>query len=180
MDISGRKAICYDVNDAGFYYLELTQKEGDCPEGKTPPEQLVCEGDCQGTYLSSVVRGSDITIIGTIYPKPHIMYNSDFLKKHGLSTIEDAQAHINSRIEAEEYRIEDSMGGRRKRVYIGGEHAETLFEGCTFRHVQGQPYRTFLNGIRKKAIEEIACRLSDLKEQASTIDLKDLKKRLAP
>lgn len=178
MEIDGRKALCYYVRDAGFHYLELAQKEGDCSEGRAPRDRLLCEGDCQGTYLSAMVRGNDITVIGTVHPKPHVMYNGGFLEKHALRTIREAQQYINRCIEREEYAIEPSMGGRRKRVYIKGEHAETLFDGCTFRHVQSQPYRMFLNDRRKGELEEIARRLPALKEQAEAVDLEDLRGKL--
>lgn len=178
MDVGGRRAVCYYVSDADFHYLELIQKDGDCPEGKTLIDCHLCDGDCQGTYLSAIVKADTITIIGTIYPKPHVMYNPDFLKKHGLKTIKEAQEYINRCIEEENYRLEPSMGGRRKRIYIEDERAETLFEGCTFRHVQNQPYRKFLNELRIKELEEISSRLPSLKEEAVVIKLKDLKKKL--
>ncbi len=178
MQISGRRAICYYISDADFHYLELMQKEGDCPEGKTLLDCHMCKGDCQGTYLSAIVRGDDITIIGTIYPKPHVMYNPDFLRKHGLRTIKEAQEYINGCIEKRDYRVEPSMGERKKRVYLGGEHAETLFEGCIFRHVQSQPYRKYLEELRKKELEEFAIHLPSLKREAKVIDLEALKERL--
>lgn len=178
MKIKGRQITCYFLKDAGYYYLEVQQKEGDCPEGKSLVDCLLCPGDCQGTYLTAIIKSDEVLILGTIYPEPHIMYNQDFFHKHGFTSIESAKNHINKYIERGECEIKSFMKGRKKRIYIEGAHAQTLFEKCTFRHVQSEPFRRLINELRKETLNSIIYHLQSLKRTAKTTDLKSLDKEL--
>lgn len=84
MQISKREVKALFFKDTGTFYVELLLGEGDCPEKKEFPEVQMCSGDCQGTYLSVMVKENIVKIVGSIFPKPHIMYSEEFARKRHL------------------------------------------------------------------------------------------------
>lgn len=176
MKINGREIKSYFLRDVGHYYLEIQLKDGDCPEGKGPVDCLICSGDCQGTYLSAMERAGEIQIVGTIYPRPHVMYNRDFFREHGFTSLAGAEEYIDGRMARGEYRVESFLGGRKKRIYIDGKHAKTLFDKCTFRHAQSLEFRRLLDELRRDSIASINRNLPGIKMAAQNTDLKSLGK----
>ncbi|GAJ08490.1 unnamed protein product, partial [marine sediment metagenome] len=76
----------------------------DCPEKKEFPEVQMCSGDCQGTYLSVMVKENIVKIVGSIFPKPHIMYNEEFVSlKARINSI--GKARENSIVEKDAKKI---------------------------------------------------------------------------
>lgn len=176
MKIEDREIKSYFLEDLGQYYLEILLKQGDCPEGKEPVDCLICPGDCQGTYLSALANAGIIKIIGTIYPYQHAMYNYDFFREYGFSSLREAEAYITERMTRGKYREELFLGGRKKRIYIDGKHAKTQFEKCTFRHAQGDEFRKILDNLRRDTIASINENLLKIKLYAKKTDLKNLGK----
>ena len=66
MQIEGRevKAVC--LKGAHVFYVELLLGKGDCPEKRQFPEVQLCPGDCQGTYLSVIIKDDAVRIMGSI------------------------------------------------------------------------------------------------------------------
>jgi len=91
MQINGREVKAIFFKDTGTFYVEFLLKKGDCPEKKEFPEVQMCSGDCQGTYLSAMVKENVVKIVGSIFPKPHLMYNEEFVRKHQLRREEIGQ-----------------------------------------------------------------------------------------
>ncbi|MFQ6065682.1 MAG: hypothetical protein ACE5K3_00200 [bacterium] len=165
MQIEGREVKAVYLKDARLFYVELLLGKGDCPEKRQFPEVQICPGDCQGTYLSAIVRDHVVRIIGSIYPKPHIMYNEEFVRKHNLKQ-EQVPEYVKDYLHNNPYTIKSYMAGRKKRFYVRGQHLETLFERCVFRVAQGQ-FTPFLARLRKKELEKITERLDEIKKIAT-------------
>lgn len=161
MRIEGREVKALYFKDTNVLYVELLLKKGDCPEKREFPDVQMCPGDCQGTYLSVAIRGDKIRIIGSIFSEPHIMYNREFLEKHNLKK-EEIGKYVENYMKDNRFTLESYMGGRKKRIYIGGEHVETIFEGCVFRLAQGEFY-SLLERLRQKDIEKIAQNLDNIR-----------------
>jgi len=154
--------------------VELLLRKGDCPEKKEFPEIQLCPGDCQGTFLSAIVKNGMIRVIGSIYPKPHIMYNEEFVKRHKLKKEEIAE-FIKNYLRNNPYTIESQMDGRKKRVYVRGEHVQTIFERCVFRVAQGE-FIEFLTKLREKELRDIAQNLEKIKRIATSTITKEFGK----
>jgi hypothetical protein len=176
MKINGREIKSYFIQDVRRYYLEIQLKDGDCPEGRGTVDCLICVGDCQGTYLSAMERSGGIQIIGTIYPRPHVMYNRDFFQEYGFASLAGVEEYIDGCMARGEYRVESFLGGRKKRIYIDGKHAKTFFEKCTFRHAQSEEFRRLLDKLRRDTIASINRNLPEIKKSAQNTDLKSLGK----
>lgn len=159
------------LKGAHLFYVELLLGKGDCPEKKEFPEVQICPGDCQGTYLSAIIKDDVVRIMGSIYPNPHIMYNEEFVRKYDLKKKEIPE-YVKSYLKCNPYTIKSYMAGRKKRVYVKGEHLETLFEGCVFRVAQGE-FVPFLTKLRQKDLEEIAQSLDEIKKIAVPVKTLD-------
>jgi hypothetical protein len=164
MQIEGREVKAVYLKDANLFYVELLLGKGDCPEKRKFPEVQLCPGDCQGTYLSTVIKDDVVRIIGSLYSKPHIMYNEEFVKKYNLKQEEIAE-YVKDYLNSNPCTIKSYMGGRKKRVYVRGEHVETLFERCVFRVAQGQ-FTHLLTKLRERELEKITGRLDEIKKIA--------------
>ncbi|MFQ5834567.1 MAG: hypothetical protein ACE5HR_01415 [bacterium] len=164
MQIEERDVKAVYLKGTHLLYVELLLGESDCPEKREFPEVQVCPGDCQGTYLSAMVRGDVVKIMGSIYPKPHIMYNEEFVRKHNLKQ-EEIQEYVKHYLNHNPYTIKSHMDGRKRRVYVRGEHLETLFERCVFRVAQGE-FAHFLAKLREKDLEKITQNLDEIKKIA--------------
>ncbi len=174
MYICGREVKAIYLKDMGIFYIELLLAENDCPEKKKFPDVQFCPGDCQGTYISAIVENDVVKIIGSIYPKPHIMYNEKFVKKHNIrreKLIEFTRDYLSNN----SYTVESSMGGRKKRIYVGKEHIQTIFDGCVFRMAQGE-FAKLLTTLRKKELSAITENLDKIKKIAIPATTKDFKK----
>jgi hypothetical protein len=161
MYLNGREVKVLFFKDTGIFYVELLLREGDCPEKKEFPEVQLCSGDCQGTYLSAIVKENIVKIVGSIFPKPHIMYSEEFARKHHLRR-EEIASYTKDYLERNPYTVKSYMGGRKKRVYVKEEHVETVFEGCTFRVAEGV-FDNFLTKLRKDELERITKNLEKIK-----------------
>jgi len=150
--------------DMDFLYIELLLKEGDCPENKKFPELQLCPGDCQGTFLSIILKNNTIKFIGSIYPKSHVMYSESFVKKHKLKR-EEIKDYIENYLKTNSFTIKTYMSGRKKRIYVGKEHVQTVFEGCVFRIGEGE-FAELLISMRRKEIEEIFKKIERIKKIA--------------
>ena len=164
MQICGREVKALYLKDKGFFYVELLLKEGDCPEKKDFLEVEFCPGDCQGTYLSAIVKDEVIKIVGSIYPKPHIMYSEEFVKRHNLKEGE-IEKYMRDYLDKNPCTIKSYMKGRKKRIYVGKEHVGTIFEGCVFRIAEGK-FAELLAKMREKEIREILKNLEKIKKIA--------------
>ena len=164
MQIGGRKVKAVYLKDTNLFYVELLLGKGDCPEKREFPDVQMCPGDCQGTYLSVIIKDDLVRIIGSIYPKPHIMYNEEFARKHNLKK-EEVTEYVKDYLNSNPYTIKSYMAGRKKRVYVRGEHVETLFERCVFRVAAGE-FTNFLTKLRQKDLEEITQSLDEIKKIA--------------
>ena len=71
------------------------------------------------------------------------------------------------------------MAGRKRRVYVRGEHVQTLFEKCVFRVAQGE-FTNFLTNLREKDLEEIAQSLNEIKKIAIPVATRDFGKLTRP
>lgn len=176
MQIKGRKVRAVYLKDVDLFYVELLLGENDCPEKREFPDIQLCPGDCQGTYLSAVVKGDAIKIIGSIYTKPHIMYNEEFIKKHNLKK-EELEEYIKNYLKNHPYTIISYMDGRKKRVCVGEEHIQTIFERCVFRVAQGE-FANFLTKLREKELREIIQNLDKIKKIAIPATTKDFKRAI--
>jgi hypothetical protein len=165
MQINGREVKAVYLKGTDLFYVELLLGRGDCPEKREFPDVQVCPGDCQGTYLSAVIKDDVVRIIGSIYPKPHIMYNQEFVRKHSLKKEEVAE-YVKDYLKNNPCTIKSYMAGRKKRIYVRGEHLETLFEQCVFRVAQGE-FTPFLTKLREKDLERITQRLPEIKKIAA-------------
>lgn len=171
MQIDGREVKAIFFKDTGTFYVELLLKRGDCPEKKEFPEVQMCSGDCQGTYLSAMVKENVVKIVGSIFPKPHIMYNEEFVRKHHLRREEIAQ-YTKDYLERNPYTVDSYMDGRKKRLYVGEEHLETVFEACTFRVAEGA-FDSFLTKLRKSDLERITRNLEKIRSIAAHTTTED-------
>lgn len=174
MQINGREVKALSFKDTGTFYVELLLREGDCPEKKEFPEVQMCPGDCQGTYLSAMVKENIVKIVGSIFPKPHIMYSEEFARKRHLKR-EGIAHYTKDYLGRNRYTLDSYMGGRKKRVYVGEEHVETIFEGCTFRVAEGA-FDDFLTKLRKPDLQKITLNLNKIKRIATPITTKDFGK----
>ena len=174
MQISGREVKALFFKDTRTFYVELLLREGDCPEKKEFPEVQMCSGDCQGTYLSVMVKENIVKIVGSIFPKPHIMYSEEFARKRHLRR-EEITRYTKDYLERNRYTLDSYMGGRKKRVYVGEEHVKTIFEGCTFRVAEGA-FDDFLTKLRKDELEKITLNLDKIRRIATPITTKDFGK----
>ena len=164
MQINGREVKAFHFKDTDSFYVELLLAKGDCPEKREFPQVQICPGDCQGTYLSAIIKDDVVRIIGSIYPKPHIMYSEEFARNHNLKK-EEVKEYVKKYLDSGPYTVESHMAGRRKRVYVRGEHVQTVFERCTFRVAQGQ-FINFLAKLRKGDIERITQNLDEIRKRA--------------
>jgi len=128
------------------------------------PDVQLCPGDCQGTYLSVIVKDDAIRIIGSIYPKPHIMYIEEFARKHNLKK-EKVGEYVKDYLNNNLYTVKSYMTGRKKRVYVRGEHVQTVFERCVFRLAQGG-FADFLTKLREGELEKITQNLDEIRKMA--------------
>ena len=174
MQISGREVKALFFKDTGTFYVELLLREGDCPEKKEFPEVQMCSGDCQGTYLSVMVKENIVKIVGSIFPKPHIMYSEEFARKRHLKR-EGIARYTKDYLGRNRYTLDSYMGGRKKRIYVRQEHVETVFEACTFRVAEGA-FDDFLTKLRKDELEKIAKNLEKIKNKAAPATTKDFGK----
>ncbi len=174
MQISKREVRALFFKDTGTFYVELLLRDGDCPEKKEFPEVQMCSGDCQGTYLSVMVKENIVKIVGSIFPKPHIMYSEEFARKRHLRK-EEITRYTKDYLERNRHTLDSYMGGRKKRVYVGEEHVETIFVGCTFRLAEGA-FDDFLTKLRKDELEKIAKNLEKIKNKAALTTTKDFGK----
>lgn len=178
MQINRREVKAVYLKDAGIFYVELLLGETDCPEKKGFPDVQFCPGDCQGTYLSGIVKDNAFRIIGSIYPKPHIMYNEEFVTGHNLRKQEVAK-YVKDYLKNNPYTIQSYMRGRKKRVYVRGEHIQTVFEGCVFRMAQGEVVR-FLTKLREKELRQIIQNLEKVKKIATPATMAEFNKFARP
>ncbi|MBE0479180.1 hypothetical protein IBX65_08735 [Candidatus Aerophobetes bacterium] len=162
--ISGREVKAVYMKDTNAVYVELLLKRGDCPEKKEFPDIQFCPGDCQGTYFSVIAGDDKLRVIGGIYPRSHIMYNEEFVKRHNLKKEEIAE-YVKGYLKNNPCTVQPYMDGRKKRIYVKGKHIQTLFEGCVFRIAQGE-FVEFLSKLRAKELEEIAQNLEKIKKIA--------------
>ena len=147
-------------------YVELLLKENDCPEKRKFPDVQLCPGDCQGTYLSAIAKDGAVRIIGSIYPRTHIMYNEEFVSRRNLKKEEIAH-YVNEYLKNKPSSIKSYMGGRKKRIYVGEDHVQTVFEGCVFRVAQGEEFSCVLMKQRQKELERITQNLDEIKRIAT-------------
>lgn len=164
MQIKGREVKAVYLKDTRILYVELLLGKEDCPEKKDFPDIQFCPGDCQGTYLSVIIRDDLVRVIGSIYPKPHIMYNEEFVRNHNLRKEQIAE-YVKDYLKRNPCSIKSYMKGRKKRVYVGKEHIQTVFEGCVFRVAQGEFVR-FLSEVRGREIEDIVQNLEKIQKIA--------------
>jgi len=164
MQIEGREVKAVYLKGAHLFYVELLLGKGDCPEKRQFPEVQLCPGDCQGTYLSVIIKDDVVRIIGSIYPKPHIMYNEEFVRKHHLKQ-EEVPEYVKDYLHNNPYTIKSYMAGRKRRVYVRGQHLKTLFERCVFRVAAGE-FTHFLTKLREKDLEKITQSLDEIKKIA--------------
>jgi len=164
MQIERRKVKALYLKDTDSLYVELLLRKGDCPEKREFPEVQMCPGDCQGTYLSAIIKDDVVRLIGGIYPKSHIMYSEEFQRNHNLKK-EETREYVKDYLNSNPYTIKSYMAGRRKRVYVRGEHVQTVFERCTFRVAQGG-FTNFLTNLREKDLKEISQSLDEIKKIA--------------
>jgi len=174
VQISGREVKALFFKDTGTFYVELLLREGDCPEKKEFPEVQMCSGDCQGTYLSAMVKENIVKIIGSIFPRPHIMYSEEFARKRHLRR-EEITRYTKDYLERNRYTLDSYMGGRKKRVYVAEEHVETIFKGCTFRVAEGV-FDDFLTELRKPDLKRITLNLDKIRRIATPTTTKDFGK----
>lgn len=174
MQIDEREVKAVYLKGAHLFYVELLLGKGDCPEKRKFPDVQMCPGDCQGTYLSAIIKDDGVRIIGSIYPKPHIMYNEEFVRRHNLKK-EEVQEYVKDYLNNNPYTIKSYMAGRKKRVYVRGEHLETLFEQCVFRVATGE-FIDFLTKLRKKELEKITQNLDEIKKIATPVAALDFGK----
>jgi len=178
MQINGREVKALFFKDTGTFYVELLLREGDCPEKKEFPEVQMCSGDCQGTYLSAIIKDDVVRLIGGIYPKSHIMYSEEFQRNHNLKK-EETREYVKDYLNSNPYTIKSYMAGRKRRVYVRGEHVQTLFERCTFRVAQGE-FTNFLTKLRGKDLEKITQSLNEIKKIAIPATTRDFGKLTRP
>ncbi len=168
MQIEGREVKAVYLKGAHLFYVELLLGKGDCPEKRQFPDVQMCPGDCQGTYLSVIIKDDVVRIIGSIYLKPHIMYNEEFVRKHNLKKEEVAE-YVKDYLNRNPYTIKSYMAGRKRRVYVRGKHVETLFERCVFRVAAGE-FTHFLTKLREKDLERINQSLDEIKKIAYGVE----------
>jgi len=174
MQIDGRKVKALYLKDTDSLYVELLLRKGDCPEKREFPQVQMCPGDCQGTYLSTIIKDDVVRLIGGIYPKSHIMYSQEFQRNHNLKK-EEVKEYVKKYLNSNPYTIKSYMAGRKRRVYVRGEHVQTLFERCTFRVAQGG-FTNFLTNLREKDLKEITQSLDEIKKIAIPVTTRDFGK----
>jgi len=174
MHIDGREVKAVYLKSAHLFYVELLLGKGDCSEKREFPDVQMCPGDCQGTYLSVIIKDDAVRIIGSIYPKPHIMFNEEFVRKHNLKK-EEVREYVKDYLNNNSYTIKSYMGGRKKRVYVRGERVETLFERCVFRVAAGE-FTSFLTKLREKDLEKITQSVDEIKKIAIPVATLDFSK----
>lgn len=174
MKIEGREVKAVYLKDTHLFYVELLLGKDDCPEKKEFPEVQLCPGDCQGTYLSAIIKDDLVRIIGSIYPKTHIMYSEQFAIKRNLKK-EELPQYVKDYLEHNPYTIKSYMAGRKNRVYVRGERVETLFEGCVFRLAQGK-FTQLLTKLRERDLQKITRALHKIKKIAIPVASRDFGK----
>jgi len=176
MYINERKVKAVHLKDVNLFYVELLLAKGDCPEKREFPDIQLCSGDCQGTYLSAAVKNDVVRIIGSIYPKPHIMYGEEFVRKHNLKREEIAE-YVESYLVDNPCTTISYMGGRKKRIYVREEHVKTVFERCVFRIAQGE-FADLLTKLREKDLREITQNLAEIKKIAILATTAEFSKKI--
>jgi len=174
MQITGREVKAVYLKNADLFYVELLLRKGDCPEKREFIDVELCPGDCQGTYLSALIKDDIIRIVGSIYPRPHIMYNEEFVKKRNLQR-EQVEEYVRDYLKNNRYTVKSFMSGRKKRIYVKGEHVGTFFEGCVFRLAEGE-FVSFLAKLREKDLEKIARNLDKIKKIAVPVTIQEFGK----
>lgn len=178
MQIEGRKVKALYLKDTNSFYVELLLRKDDCPEKREFPEVQMCPGDCQGTYLSAIIKEDAVRIVGSIYPKPHIMYSEEFQRNHNLKK-EETREYVKDYLNNNPYNVKSYMAGRKRRIYVRGEHVETLFEKCVFRVAQGE-FTNFLTKLREKDLEKITQSLDEIRKIAIPVTTQDFGKFVRP
>lgn len=121
-----------------------------------------------------MVKENIVKIVGSIFPKPHIMYSEEFARKHHLRK-EEITRYTKDYLEKNRYTVDSFMGGRKKRIYVRQEHVETVFEACTFRVAEGA-FDDFLTKLRKDDLERITLNLDKMRRIATPTTTKDFSK----
>ncbi len=176
MHINEREIKAVYLKDIDLFYVELLLTKSDCPEKREFPDLQLCSGDCQGTYLSAAVKNDVVRIIGSIYFKPHVMYGEKFVKKHNLRKEEIAE-YVKSYLADNPCTTISYMGGRKKRIYVRGEHVKTIFERCVFRVAQGE-FADLLIKLREKDLRGITQNLAEIKKIAIITTTTEFSKKI--
>ncbi len=87
VEYNGRKIDVYRFRENPLnIYIDVMQKEGDCPKGYSRDKRLSCPLDCQDTFLTFVygVMERKIVTEGALMNKGEWVYNRDAMLKHGF------------------------------------------------------------------------------------------------